>query len=481
MATGKSKVQPIAERSLEGRGLPFNLDAERLVLGSILVDNSMFSETARALEPADFSVEKHRRIFQRMGELRERGERIDRVMLANELNKHGELQSVDGLGYLVSLDEGLPRIANLESYVGIVKETALLRRLVLAGQNLMNEALLQTAAPAEILACHSTHVEALRAACGAAYGKIQRVEDLESIFAVRRPLLYMVEPELPERSVVCLTGDSESGKTTLACAWARDVMAKGHAVLILDRDKNPRERIRDRFERLGVHSDGELLRIWDGEQEEEAPQPDNPIVSDWVARMAAKTGKSPYVIVDSLISFFTADEDENSATDMRALFNRCRAVTKAGGTVTPIHHTNRNGEARGSSDFKPACDQAFLVTNVDRDGGRLLDRITLRPEKSRFGLSQTIHLRYAGGRLERDQPAPSKGVTEQLLELLKTNPGILSKSFEDKGAEQGLGRNRARDFLKSGIDSGTIRVRHEGRKRHHYWRGRDDFEHQGEL
>ncbi len=75
--------------------------------------------------------------------------------------------------------------------------------------------------------------------------------------------------------------------------------------------------------------------------------------------MVAETGKSPLVIADSLVSFFEGEEDENSAVDMRALFNRCRALTKLGATVIVIHHTNRNGEARGSSDFKPASDRHF--------------------------------------------------------------------------------------------------------------------------
>src|SRR5579863_8872024 len=129
--------------------------------------------------------------------------------------------------------------------------------------------------------------------------QIRRVEDLESVFANRAPLEYLVEPELPAKAVVCLTGDSESGKTTLAYAWARDVITKGHAVLILDRDKNPRDRICDRLERLDIHSDPDLLFIWDCEQYEDRPQPDDPIVKDWVKRKAAETGKSVLIIVDS--------------------------------------------------------------------------------------------------------------------------------------------------------------------------------------
>jgi len=123
------------------KGLPSNLDAERFVLGSILLDDSQFIQVAGILEADDFSLEKHRRIFHRMAELNERGERIDRVTLANELLRYNDLESCDGLSYLVSLDDGLPQIFNVESYVRIVKDKALLRRIIFTSQHLMNRCL----------------------------------------------------------------------------------------------------------------------------------------------------------------------------------------------------------------------------------------------------------------------------------------------------------------------------------------------------
>jgi len=60
------------------KGLPTNVDAERFVLGSILLDDALYVQAAGTLEAEDFSLEKHRRIFKRMGELQERGEKIDR-------------------------------------------------------------------------------------------------------------------------------------------------------------------------------------------------------------------------------------------------------------------------------------------------------------------------------------------------------------------------------------------------------------------
>ncbi len=134
------------------KGLPCNLDAERFVLGSILLDDSHFIQVAGAIQPDDFSLEKHRRIFQRMAELSERAERIDRVTVANELLRYNELESCDGLSYLVSLDDGLPRIFNLDSYVRIVKDKSTLRRIIFTSQHLMNRCLIGEEDPEQILA-----------------------------------------------------------------------------------------------------------------------------------------------------------------------------------------------------------------------------------------------------------------------------------------------------------------------------------------
>lgn len=134
------------------KGLPANLDAERFVLGSILLDDSAYVQVAAVLEPDDFSLEKHRRIFRRMGEIHARGERIDRVTVANELMKHNQLESCDGLSYLVSLDDGLPQLYNLDSYVRIVKDKSLLRQMIFASQKVIDRCLLGEEQPSEILA-----------------------------------------------------------------------------------------------------------------------------------------------------------------------------------------------------------------------------------------------------------------------------------------------------------------------------------------
>src|ERR1700756_3596080 len=140
-----------ASNSVE-KGLPTNVDAERFVLGSFLLDVAFYVQAAGTLEAEDFSLEKHRRIFRRMGDLHGRNEKIDRITVANELMKFNELEACDGLSYLVSLDDGLPQIPNVDSYIRIVKDKAVLRRIIVASQHMMNRALMDTEEPDTILA-----------------------------------------------------------------------------------------------------------------------------------------------------------------------------------------------------------------------------------------------------------------------------------------------------------------------------------------
>jgi len=112
-------------------GLPANIDAEKTILGAILLDNSFHSEAAEKLESDDFSLDSHRRIFQRMSELMNEQRAVDIVTLSHELSRYKEVESVGGVAYLASLTEGLPLRPVIEDYVRIVKDKSLLRRLML--------------------------------------------------------------------------------------------------------------------------------------------------------------------------------------------------------------------------------------------------------------------------------------------------------------------------------------------------------------
>jgi len=111
-------------------GLPANVDAEKTILGAILLDNAAHSEAAEKLESDDFSLDSHRRIFLRMSELMDAQHAVDIVTLANELTRYKEVDAVGGVAYLASLTEGLPRRPVIEEYIRIVKDKSLLRKLM---------------------------------------------------------------------------------------------------------------------------------------------------------------------------------------------------------------------------------------------------------------------------------------------------------------------------------------------------------------
>jgi len=111
-------------------GLPANIDAEKTILGAILLDNAAHSEAAEKLEPDDFSLDSHRRIFLRMSELVNSQRPVDIVTLANELSRYKEVETVGGVAYLASLTEGLPLRPVIDEYIRIVKDKSLLRKLM---------------------------------------------------------------------------------------------------------------------------------------------------------------------------------------------------------------------------------------------------------------------------------------------------------------------------------------------------------------
>ncbi len=133
------------------QSLPANLDAERAILGAILLDNSAYPQAAESLCADDFSLDSHRRIFLRITELADSGRAVDYVTLTEQLHQHKEIESVGGIGYVTSLTDGLPRVKNIAQYVKIVKDKALLRQLIHVSETTMIQAYEQQAPAEEII------------------------------------------------------------------------------------------------------------------------------------------------------------------------------------------------------------------------------------------------------------------------------------------------------------------------------------------
>jgi replicative DNA helicase len=112
------------------RTLPHNLEAEKCVLGAILINNQSFNQAAEVIDSGDFFRDAHRRIFEKMVLLTDRNDPVDLVTLKDELTRSGELDDVGGPAYISALTDGVPRSANVEHYAKIVREKSTLRRLI---------------------------------------------------------------------------------------------------------------------------------------------------------------------------------------------------------------------------------------------------------------------------------------------------------------------------------------------------------------
>jgi replicative DNA helicase len=119
------------------RTLPHNLEAERSVLGAILLHNEAFNLAAELIDSGDFYRDAHRRIFDKMVKLSERGGAIDLVTLKEELGRSGDLDEVGGPAYITALVDGVPRSMNVEHYARIIKEKATLRNLIYSANKIL--------------------------------------------------------------------------------------------------------------------------------------------------------------------------------------------------------------------------------------------------------------------------------------------------------------------------------------------------------
>ncbi len=123
------------------RPLPHNLEAERSILGAILLDNHALNAAIEKLRSDDFFLPQHRQIFDRMIQLGEKQQAIDTVTLMEDLTRSGNLESAGGISYLSQLADGLPRVTNVEHYARIVKEKAVLRSLIFSASAIQEQAL----------------------------------------------------------------------------------------------------------------------------------------------------------------------------------------------------------------------------------------------------------------------------------------------------------------------------------------------------
>jgi replicative DNA helicase len=138
-------------RQVLERTLPSNVDAERSLLGSVLVNNENYYRIVESLRHEDFYLDAHRVIFRNMTGLMENSRAVDLITLQDELLRNSSLESAGGIGYLSGLLEGIPHLLNIDHYIEIVRDKSLLRQMINSASRMMADCFDQAEAADAIL------------------------------------------------------------------------------------------------------------------------------------------------------------------------------------------------------------------------------------------------------------------------------------------------------------------------------------------
>ena len=459
---GKARVREVDPGDT---GLPSRIDWERFVLGTSLVNPGDYEAVSAVLSPPDFFLRKHQLMFSAIAELAKRGLPLDYATLGCELMQRKQLDAIDGLSYLAELTEGMPPIvpANLLKWCAGIKEASVRRKGLAVAQVMSNRLLTDPATGVdEILSAGVERVQGLRGQVSG--GSL--IESLPPPGASTEGVSYVIDPELPEGAVVAFTGAAGAGKSTLVTAYAREALARGRRVLVLDRE-NPEHVVVQRLRSLAIDPAHPDLKWWGGWNQAQAPFADH---AEVVAFFKA-CEKPGVLIVDNLGAFHGGDENE--AGEMRAFFGPLRRLADMGVCVITLHNTGKSETAkeyRGSSAFNDCLDQGIFVSNVSADGR--LDKLILKCFKSRFDLNGTnIVYRYDDGRFTKDERNQAGEIvaSERLTSILRSNPGIAQARFENLAVQEHISRVLARQFLSDGTLGGLIRRERQARNRFCYF------------
>jgi replicative DNA helicase len=225
------------------RGMPASPEAERTLLGAILLDNDTCNEAAEILRPDDFHLSAHRQIFSAMMVLHESGRSLDIVTISEELARKKELETVGGVAYLSSLMDGVPHLPSVMEYAKIIKDKSLLRALINASQGAIARAMDQSVPAEEVI--ESAESEIFKVAedrigqgfygvsqiVDESFGSIdnllkrgQKITGLETHFE----RLDEMTSGLQKSELIIIAGRPSMGKTAFAINIAENAAVMGH-------------------------------------------------------------------------------------------------------------------------------------------------------------------------------------------------------------------------------------------------------------
>lgn len=336
-------------------GLPSNPEAERTILGAILLENTLIKDALVLLQREDFFLDAHRRIFDKMVVLAERGMPIDIVTLSGELRCTAEFEHVGGLTYLASLIDGVPRTDTIEYYAQIVKREAqrrqMLRVLDVAANQVIDGDF--ESAVADVLEAISETSKSL--ASQITKTRLISATELDKL----PPLEWLIDGELPKGGLTVLYGPSGSYKSFIALDYALRIAQDAPVVYVAaEGAAGYKGRVRAWCHHHKANRNNLYFFI------DAIPMLNTSAVNEFI--LAISDLRPALVVIDTLARCLIGG-DENSAKDMGLFVHACNRIQQStGAAVMVVHHKGKNNSTeRGSSALRGAADAMIEIANDD--------------------------------------------------------------------------------------------------------------------
>jgi hypothetical protein len=353
--------------------LPHSIEAERAILGSILLGGSGIEKALDQVQVTDFYIRTHRLIFRHMKELRSAGlPTNDPVLLYDSLKSANELEEAGGIAYLIRLPDELPKPAHVGHYIEILKVKSRLRGHVVLAQEIHDMALAANGNAAEALRNISSVSARFREEAGQKRDlRIMSGADLAN--ATEENIEWILPGYIAKGAITEIGAKVKAGKTTLVAAIVR-AAAEGLEVLGLPTLKSstvylteqPRVSFRQTLQRAGLlgRSDFHLLLKSD------VPQMSWPEMVAAVVEECERLGAT-LLVIDTLPQFAALPGDaENNAGDALAAMEPLQRAAARGLAVVIVRHDRKAGgdvgdSGRGSSAFAGVSDILISLRNPD--------------------------------------------------------------------------------------------------------------------
>jgi archaellum biogenesis ATPase FlaH len=473
--------------------LPGDIEAEKALLGSILINPDLFTDLVATVKVDDFSIIRHRWIWEAMGKLAEAGTQIDYVTLSDALSPNGRLKELGGQSYLTMLLGHTPTAMNADEYAKIVRDKAIKRNIYLLSKGLTTNAL-QDKPSDEVM----QQIEEFMASSSTRFGATERMVMTAEKLCLSDigDLSWILKDWIMAGGINLIAGMPAAGKSFLALdlaigmastglAWDNRPVTQGKVLYhFLDGSyRGMRSRIQKLCAGRGIQPPADLIFDF---------SPLNLKVPSEVMAFRQRIRRlDAALVVFDVMAKFMPGADENSVADISPMMNTLREIANQHGTTfILIHHLNKGGHSdlayrvRGSTDILGSVDTAIVVTHENQHSQQSIRTIipqkvreTLPPASLQYQLDSTdesISLRIS--EVTEIEPTHIPGQAESLYSdfsaFLKDDPDrefkkndLISELQIDSSA-----RTIDRVFARLNKDP-HIKVRKRGSLNTYQWQG----------